>query len=148
MARNPVISIDAIDVGPEDLPAQLPCTATLLRMLPGPDRDGYALASLAHPLRFATTTAQLAEGTFDTGRLAQADPATVTVHPDGAVEALVYGVVLAPRIVGDQFHPTMRNFPVALAYVLDPTQMRDPAVDFTKVHYAAVAMISVVDAGA
>ena len=147
MARNPIISIDSIDLGPADLPGQLPRDATLLRRLPGPDRDGYALAALSQPIRFATTTAQLAEGTYDTGRLASADPATVTVHPDGSVEALVYGVVLAPRVVGDEFHPTMKNFPVALAYVLDPTQLQDPAVDFSKVHYAAVAFISVVDAG-
>lgn len=147
MARKPLVSIDAIDVGPADLPGQLPRQATLLRMLPGPDRDGYALAALSHPIRFTTTTAQLAEGTFDTTRLATADPATVTVRPDGTVDALVYGLVLAPRTVGDQFHPAMTHFPVALAYVLDPTQLQDRAVDFTKVHYAAVAFISVVDAG-
>ena len=147
MAHNPLISIDSIDLGPADLPEQLPKAAMLLRMLPGPDRDGYALASLAHPIRFATTTARLAEGTYDTGRLATADPRTLTAHPDGSVEALVYAVVLAPRVVGAQFTPTMTNFPVALAYVLDLTQMQDAAVDFTKVHYAAVAFISVVDDG-
>lgn len=147
MARNPIISIDAIDLGPGDLPEQLPARATLLRMLPGPDRDGYAIATLSHPIRFATTTAHLAEGTLNPAWLATADPRTVTAHPDGRVDALVYAVVLAPRLVGDQFHPTMRNFPVALAYVLDPSQMRDAAIDFSKVHYAAVAFISVVDDG-
>lgn len=147
MARNPVVSIDAVEVGPPDLPAQLPCTATLLRMLPGPDREGYALASLAHPIRFSTTLAQLGEGTYDTRRLADADPATVVVRADGTVEALVYGLVLAPRVAGARFHPAMAGFPVALAYILDPTQLRDAAVDLTKVHYAAIALISVVDAG-
>lgn len=148
MGRNPIISIDAVELGPADLPGQLPARATLIRMLPGPDREGYALAALTHPIRFATTTDQLAAGTYDTGRLATADPATVTVRSDGTVEVLVYGVVVAPRVVGETFHPAMKNFPVALAYVLDATQMQDGAVDFTKVHYAAVAHISVVHAGA
>lgn len=147
MARNPIVSIDAAELCPADLPGQLPARATLLRTLPGPDRESYALAALSHPIRFATTTGQLAAGTYDTGRLATADPATVTVRSDGAVEVLIYGVILAPRTVGETFHPAMQDFPVALAYVLDATQMQDGAVDFTKVHYAAVAHISVVDAG-
>lgn len=147
MGRNPTISIDAVDVGPADLPAQLPREATLLRMLPGPDRDDYALASLSHPIRFSATTALLAEGTYDVRRLASADPRTTTVQADGTVEVLVYAVVLAPRLVGEQLHRTMQNFPVALAYVLDPTQLQDAAIDFTKVHYAAVAYVSVIDDG-
>lgn len=148
MARNPVVTIDAVEVGPADLPGQLPVRATLLRTLPGPDREGYALAALAHPIRFATTTRDLAAGTYDTSRLATADPATVSVRPDGTVEVLVYGVVLAPRVAGEAFHPAMQNFPVALAYVLDVTQMQDGAVDLTKVHYAAVAHISMAGASA
>lgn len=147
MARPPVVTIDSVDVGPPDLPAQLPRPARLVRMLPGPDRDGYALAALAHPLTFRTTRAELAAGTFDLDRLPRLDPQTVREDPDGGLELLVYAVALVPRLVGQQLHPTMAGFPVALAYVLDPAQMSEPTLDLAAVHYAAVALVSVVDDG-
>lgn len=46
----PVVILDQLDIGPDELAAVLPCRAELLRVLPGPDRPDYALARLEHPL--------------------------------------------------------------------------------------------------
>lgn len=138
---RPLITIDGIDIGPDDLAAQLPRQAELLRPIPGPDRPDYALAVMKDaPLAFDTTLTALREAGVDP---ATADPDLIRYHPDGEhVRLFVFGIVLAPRIVGDRIHLSMRGMPVALAYVIDNTAMRDEQLDLTKCFYAAVAFVS------
>lgn len=143
MPSGPHIEITSFDVGPDDLAAQLPVTAQLLRMLPGPDRPDYALAVARTPLTFATTVDALASQGVPVDGI---DPRWVQVRADGSVRATVFGLVLAPRTVGAALHPTMVDLPVALALVIDPTQMSAPAVDFSKCSYVAVALVTTVQA--
>ncbi|MEP7764947.1 hypothetical protein [Sanguibacter sp. 25GB23B1] len=141
MTAGPHVEITSFDVGPEELTDQLPVTARLLRMLPGPDRPDYALAVATRPLRFTSTVDALAAQGIPVAGL---DPQCVHVETDGTVRATVFGLVMAPRIVGQALHPTMVDFPVALAVVIDPTQMRDPSIDFSKCSYVAVAFVTTV----
>jgi len=142
---RPQITIDGIDLGPDDLAGQLPRRAELLRPIPGPDRPDYALAVLKDaPLSFDTTLTALRAGGVDP---ATADPDLIRFAPDGEhVRLFVYGLVLAPRMVGDRIHLSMRRMPVGLAYVVDNTLMRDEALDLAKCYYAAVAFVSAVPA--
>lgn len=50
------LEITSVDQAPEDLSAQVPFTATLLRQLPGDDRPDYWLASVEPPLRWQSST--------------------------------------------------------------------------------------------
>lgn len=142
---RPQITIDGIDLGPDDLAAQLPRRAELYRPIPGPDRPDYALAVVRDsPLTFDTTLTALRAGGVDPAR---ADPDLIRYAADGEhVRLFVYGLVLAPRIVGDSIHLSMRGMPVALAYVVDNTVMRDERLDLAKCYYAAVAFVSSVPA--
>ena len=54
----------------------------------------------------------------------------------------MFGIVIASRIVGQQLHAGMADFPVALALVVDNTLMRDSVMDFSKAVYVAVAAIT------
>lgn len=138
---RPLITIDGIDLGPDDLAAQLPRRAELLRPIPGPDRPDYALAVMQEtPLTFDTTLTELRAAGVDP---ATADPDLIRYADDGEhVRLFVYGIVLAPRIVGDRIHLSMRGMPVGLAYVIDNTAMRDETLDLAKCFYAAVAFVS------
>ncbi|MBI9115034.1 hypothetical protein [Sanguibacter suaedae] len=139
MTGGPLVSIDAVEVGPVDLQEQLPVVVRLRRFLPGPDRPDYTLAVARRPVRVRSTLAHLVAEGVD---LSGADPLLVRYGPDGSVEADVHGLVLAPRVQGTPFTSDMRDLPVAMAYVLDPSQMTAPAVDLTKIYYAAVVLVS------
>lgn len=131
--------IDGIDVGPDDLPAQLPREGALLRQVPGPDRPDYFLGVLDAPLTYRTTLDALRENGVDP---ASADPRLIRIEDDGTVELGVFGVCFAARIVGQAPHAGMRDFPVMLAYVVDNSVMRDETIDFSKLVYSAVAFLS------
>lgn len=131
--------IDRSDVGPDDLPGQLPVEGALLRQIPGSDRSDYFLGVLDRPLSYRTTLDALREQGVDP---AAADPQLIRISEDGTVDLGVLGVVFAARLVGEHPHAGMTDFPVMLAYVIDGSAMRDEAVDFSKLVYAAVVTIS------
>ena len=106
----PSFTIDRLDVGPADLMAQLPAEAELRGVIPGPDRPDYVKAVLSRPLYYRTTVAELRRQNIDP---AAADPAMIRIHPEGAVDLQVFGIVVASRIVGQQLHAGMADFPVA-----------------------------------
>ena len=139
MAGETRFSIDNIDLGPDDLPAQLPKAGRLLAVRPGPDRPDYCVGVLDEAIWYRTTVDALRDGGVD---LAAADPDMIRVGEDGSVLLQVFGVIFAARIAGEAPHPGMRNFPVALAYVFDNTLLRDERIDFAKVIYAAVAFVT------
>lgn len=138
-ADGPRFSIDSIDVGADDLVPQLPRTGRLLRVVPGPDRPDYCLAVLDEALTHRTSLSVLESLGVDP---AAADPRMIRVHEDGTVDLLVFGIVIAARMAGAQVHAGMRDFPVALAYVVDNTAMADELLDLHKVLYVAVAMVT------
>lgn len=133
------ISVDSVETGSDELALQLPVRAQVLRRLPGPDRPDYSLAGLRSPLRLRSTTHLLVEAGV---ALAGLDPATTTVHDDGSVVALVYGLVLAPRTAGVRLATAQGPVAVATALVLDTSQMTDRTVRFEKVFYAAVTWVT------
>lgn len=100
----------SVDYAPEDLYAQVPFEAELLRELPGPDRTDYWLARLERPLRYAR---------------------------DDAEREIRY-LILASRYVEESIRAGIGRIVVGIAYVLDDAQTGLPAVDMSKCLYAAI----------
>lgn len=138
------VTVERVVLGPDDLAAQLPVRARVLRTLPGADRADYSLAALQQPVRLRSTVEALSDAEVDLDGL---DPRTTTVHDDGAVVALVYGLVLAPRLAGVVLAEARGPAEVATALVLDPSQMSDRSLRLEKVLYVAVTQVRVDDPG-
>jgi hypothetical protein len=102
--------VRSVDYAPDDLYAQVPFGATLLRALPGPNRDDYWLGRLDRPLRYAK----------------------------GGSDREITHIILASRYVGESIHPTVGRVVVGITYVLDEAQVGLPAVDMTRCLYAAI----------
>ena len=68
--------------------------------------------------------------------------AIVPVDDQGNVDLRIFGIVFAARLAGEQVQAGMQHLPVNLAYVVDPTAMRDETVDFSKLVFAGVAFIT------
>ncbi|WBU37345.1 hypothetical protein [Homoserinibacter sp. YIM 151385] len=138
--------VTRVELGPDDLQSQVPLTAELHRFMPGPDRPDYALAVVKdHPIRFKTTQAVLVGAGVN---VAAADPQLYTLHEDGTVDLQVWAVVVTPRVAGERLYQGMKDLAVGIAYVVDNTLMRDERLDFSKVFYAAVAVIEDATPGA
>ena len=137
--ERPKIVITRVDTAPDDLAAQLPVHAELVRILPGPDRPDYSLAIAKKPIHFHTTVAALEQAGVDPNA---ADPQMIRVHDDGSVDLVVFGLVLCARVAGETIHLAMQDFPVNIAYIIDNTQLRDASVDFSKSYFAAIGFVS------
>lgn len=121
-------TVNALDVGPDDLAAQLPVTAQLRRMIPGPDRPDYCLAVASAPIRHRTTIAQLTAAGVALDRI---EGFMLRAASDGSAELTIGALVLAARVVGQQVHQGMTRFPVNLAYVLNREVLTAPVLDFS-----------------
>lgn len=130
-------SIDAIDIGPDDLTAQLPLTGRLRRMLPGPDRPDYVLAELDRPVTHRTTI-DVAAGVD----LTRVDSALVRVADGGALMISTPILVLAARMVGQQVHQGMVRFPVNIAYALSGSLPAAERLEFALCLPVAVGFIT------
>lgn len=128
----PAFTIDSVDLAPPELAAQLPIRGELRCVIPGPDRPDYCLATLDTPIVFRPP-ADFDLSRVETGFLGRDEAGPFVYVP---------AVIVAARIAGQQLHPGMKGLQVALAYVIDNTIGRDDVVDFAKLHYAAVAVIS------
>jgi len=60
------------------------------------------------------------------------------------VDALIFGLVLCARLVGQTINLSMHDLPINIAYVIDDSQMGDPSVVFTKCSFAAAGFASTV----
>lgn len=129
----PVVIIDEVDLGPQDLRDQLPLRAELLRVLRGDDRTDYTYAILDRPLKF------LPGPGFDLARVPRPQRFQ---DSDGAAVVGVGAVVMTPRSVGQQFGPEMTDLWVSLAYVIDPSVKDSERLDLAKVHPAAVVRVN------
>lgn len=115
----------------EELRQQLPATARLWRQIGGPDRPDYALAGLAHPIKYHPA------GEFDWSRC----QSEFLGEDDAGRYVSIYAVIIASLMAGTQMHAGMKEFPVRLAYVIDNTLGRDEQLDFAKCDYISYAMI-------
>lgn len=132
-------SIDELDVGPPDLAAQLPATARLRRVIPGPDRPDYCLAVLTAPLRHRTTHAGLVAAGVAVDRV---EDFMIAAAEDGTVDLTIGALVLCARLVGQQVHQGMQRFPVNLAFVLHREVLGADLLDFALCLPVGVALIS------
>jgi hypothetical protein len=108
------LAVTSVDYNPPELNDQIPFTAELLRMLPGPDRPDYWLAKADTPLRWID---------------------------DNHQRRIEYLVVCA-RWQGTQIEPKMSNLPIGIAYVTDSAQITEPSLSFDKCKYVAIGIAS------
>jgi len=127
----PSFVITRLDVGPDEFSAALPLRARVIRVMPGSDRSDYVLCFVERPIPFRPPAG------FD---LARAHPESITGDAQGELVA-VQGIVICTRLVGETFRSGMKDLAVNIAYVIDNTLTRDPAVDFGKLEFAAIGFI-------
>ena len=127
----PSFVITRLDVGPAEFSAVLPLRARVIRVMPGSDRSDYVLCFVERPIPFRPPAG------FD---LARVHPDSLTRDALGELVA-VQGIVICTRLVGETFRSGMKDLAVNIAYVIDNTLTRDPAVDFGKLEFAAIGFI-------
>lgn len=133
----PKIVLDYCDMGPPDLPDQMPLRGELVRTLAGSDRSDYCLVRLQRAIGFtppewfdlSTVSPELI------GRMLGFDGELVRVP------ALIVGA----RMVGTQISPTSNRLLVNLAYIIDPTQIWDDRLHLEKCYFAAIAALTIVE---
>lgn len=106
-----VLSVLYVDYAPAELKDQLPLRLTLLRKMPGNDRDDYWLAQVDPPIRWAEKESQP-----------------------------IHHVIVAPRFVGEALKSGVGRITLGLAYVVDETLLDDAVMDFQKCFYAAICL--------
>ncbi|MDH3316618.1 MAG: hypothetical protein OER43_12760 [Gammaproteobacteria bacterium] len=106
------LRITSVDYAPDDLYRQTPFDAKILRKIPGSDRPDYWLARLLNPIHWLQ---------------------------DGRELEISY-LVLAARWADTQISAGIRQLPIGIAYVTDPSLMDDEALDFDKCKYVAVGV--------
>lgn len=102
-----------VDQAPDDLYPQVPCSGTLVRRLPGPDRPDYWIARLDAPLRWT----------------------------DAGTEHRIEHLVLAARLQGQTIDRAFDRLTVGIAYVVDATLVADASLTFEKVRYVAIGTV-------
>lgn len=127
----PSFVITRLDVGPDEFSAVLPLRARVIRVMPGSDRTDYVLCFAERPIPFRPPAG------FD---MARVHPDAITRDERGEVVA-VQGIVICTRLVGESFRSGMKDLAVNIAYVIDNSLTRDPAVDFGKLEFAAIGFI-------
>lgn len=132
-------SIDSIDVGPDELAAQLPASGQLLRFIAGPDRPDYLLAELDTPISHTTTLDDLRAAGVD---LARVDTAVVGATADGSVTLTVRALVMASRITGQRVHRGMQGLQVNVAYTLTDAVLSADQLEFALCLPVAVGFIT------
>jgi hypothetical protein len=130
---GPLVSVTSFDEAPVELTWQTPVNGELYRLVPGPDRPDYSVMVLERPIHFYPPE------TFDSGRVP--DERRV---PDrkGRPMVRVDALVVCSRFVGQQLHPGMQDLPVNIAYVIDEGVLTEPSLDFAKIEYAAIGLLT------
>jgi hypothetical protein len=107
------LTVTIVDYAPSELEKLVPpFQIRLLRLLPGPDRPDYWLGELEPPL--------------------------IWESDNGRVE--VTHLVVAARWEGTRIEPNVRDLPIAIAYVIDLSQIGDDTLDFAKCKYVAIGV--------
>ena len=107
--------VKSVDYAPDDLYSQTPFRMTLLCQLPGPDRPDDWLAMLRKPISWKTS---------------------------GGIRKIrkIRYIIICARWQGMRIEAGVKDFAIGIAYVLDPTQAADLAVNFRKVKYVAIGI--------
>lgn len=98
----------SVEYNPPELTDQVPFSLALERLIAGPDRPDYWLGRLDAPLRWI----------------------------DDNQERKVSHLIVCAR-QETQIEPSVRNLPIGIAYVTNPTQLTDTTVDLGKCKYIA-----------
>ena len=130
---GPLVSVTRLERAPQELEWQLPLNGELYRLMAGSDRPDYSLMVLERPLHFYPK-----EG-FDVARV---EPDQRVLDRRGRQMVRVHALLLCARFVGQQLHPGMHDLAVNLAYVIDNSLARDAMVDFGKIEFAAIGLLS------
>jgi len=104
------LTVTGVDYAPPELNEQVPFKIKLLRPIPGPDRPDYWLGEVLPPLFWMK----------DNHRIEIAH------------------LILCARWQGTRIEPDVRDLPIGIAYVTDPSQLADQSVDFGKCEYVAI----------
>jgi hypothetical protein len=107
------VRISSVDYAPDELYAQTPFEAVLLREIPGPDRPDYWIAALPSPIRWLRDRNEI----------------------------FVKHLVLAARWKGTRIGRGMSDMPVGIAYVVDESVLADSKLDFGKCVYVAIGAV-------
>lgn len=133
----PRIVLDKCDIGPDDLPEQLPLGGELIRVLEGPDRPDYCLVRPERAIAFRPPAG------FDLSKV-RPDLIGGLLGFEGQL-VRVPALIVAARMLHEQIQPSSRNLPVGLAYVIDPSQIQDSRLSFEKIHYAAIVELTITE---
>lgn len=106
------LTVTSVDYAPRELDEQVPFKAKLLRLLPGPDRPDYWLGEVSPPLFWIKNNHRIEVGY----------------------------VIVCARWQGTQIEPRVRDLPIGIAYVTDPSQLADESVHFEKCEYVAIGL--------
>jgi hypothetical protein len=127
----PSFVITRLDVGPDEFSSVLPLRARVIRVMPGSDRADYVLCYVERPIPFRPPAG------FDVSKV---HPESLTRDARGELIA-VQGIVICTRLVGETFRGGMKDLAINIAYVIDNSQTREPAIDFSKLEFAAIGFI-------
>ena len=108
------LTVTSVDHAPAELHDQTPFDVELIREFPGPDRPDYWLASAQNPLWWLVDNHK-----------------TPITH-----------VVIAARWTDTKIEPGIEDMPIGISFVADPSVLRDAELDFSKVRYAAIGMVT------
>lgn len=150
----PFLVIDRIEYGPPEFAELLPLRCEVVRAVPGPEGLSYFLvrpepAPTYYPLLPSPITPELDEHytrnvyprleSFD---LARVKRELLQYRSDGRIAVAVPGFFVSARYPAGQIGPDMRDTWVNLAFVLDPALMREPALDFGRLFFAAIVRMN------
>lgn len=103
------LKIVSIDYAPDDLYRQIPCSATLIKKMKGPDRPDYWLAKVDKPI----------------------------IWEKNKTKDVNY-IILASFFVGTSIKVGFGKISMRLAYVIDESILKDIDLIFEKAEYVAI----------
>jgi hypothetical protein len=106
------LTITYVDYAPPELYEQVPFKIRLLRIIPSTGRSDYWMAQMVDPLLWV----------------------------NGQERLQIDHVVVWARWRGTQIVPFVRDLPIGIAYVTDPTQITAARLDVNKCRYVAIAL--------
>src|SRR5215831_12016724 len=101
------VTVESVDYAPEDLYAQTPFSAAIIREIPGDDRPDYWIATPSSPLQWLHDNHQI-----------------VIAH-----------LVICARWAGTRIEPGVEHLPIGIAYVTDNSLIEDRHLSLSKCKY-------------
>ncbi|MEZ5920351.1 MAG: hypothetical protein R3C60_03265 [Parvularculaceae bacterium] len=108
------LKLNSVDYCPNELHAQLPIVIEVLRQIRGKDRPDYFLGRCCPAIEWI----------------------------DGNDTRKITHVVICARYVGQTIERLANNLAVGIAYVTVESQITENFVDFSKVRYSAIGLVT------